>query len=89
MQHVDPPTLMEGEIVFHAATGTIGKVLKTIYPASNKLKDFEQVLVLLDGTQRTFRFVELRPANSVQAREFLRPLANLQTTTGETAAASG
>jgi hypothetical protein len=55
----------------HDGTRSIGQVVETVYPPDNKPREFEQVLMLLDGTQRTFRLVELRPANQVEARAFM------------------
>jgi hypothetical protein len=64
------PTIHKGEITFHAATNTIGQVVATIYPPDNMLANFEQVLLLPDGTQRKFRLIELRPAAGVAVEQF-------------------
>jgi len=64
------PTIHKGEINFHAATNTIGRVIATVYPPDNMLAKFEQVLLLPDGTQRRFRLVELRPAASAAIEQF-------------------
>ena len=71
MQEAKQPTLNAGEIMVHDGTHSIGQVVETVYPPDNKPSEFEQVLVLLDGTQRTFRLMELRPANQVEARSFV------------------
>ena len=71
MQSVKLPTLNAGEIMVHDGTHSIGQVVETVYPPDNKLNGFEQVLALLDGTQRTFSLAELRPANQVEARSFV------------------
>jgi hypothetical protein len=71
MQSAKLPILNSGEIMVHDATRTMGQVVETIYPADDKLNEFKQVLSLLDGTQRQFRLVELRPANRVEARPFV------------------
>ena len=49
---------------------TIGQVVATIYPPDNMLANFEQVLLLPDGTQRKFRMIELRPAAGVAVEQF-------------------
>jgi hypothetical protein len=64
------PTIHKGEINLHAATNTIGKVIATVHPPDNMLAKFEQVLLLPDGTQRSFRLVELRPAASAAIEQF-------------------
>ena len=71
MHSVKLPTLNAGEIMVHDATHSIGQVVETVYPPDNSLSEFEQVLLLLDGTQRKFRLLELRPANQVEARPFV------------------
>ena len=64
------PTIHKGEITFHAASNTIGQVIATVYPSDNLLVNFEQVLLLPDGTQRKFRLVELRPAADAAIEQF-------------------
>jgi len=64
------PTIHKGEINFHAATNTIGKVIATIHPPDNMLAKFEQVLLLPDCTLRRFRLVELRPAAGAAVEQF-------------------
>jgi hypothetical protein len=71
MQSAQLPVLNAGEIMVHDASRIIGQVVETIYPPDNALNGFEQVLSLLDGTQRKFRLIELRPANQVEARPFV------------------
>lgn len=64
------PTIHKGEINFHAPTNTIGQVVATVYPADNMLANFEQVLLLPDGSRRKFRLVELRPAVGAAIEQF-------------------
>jgi hypothetical protein len=71
MQSVKLPTLNAGEIMVHDGTRSIGQVVETVYPPDNKPSEFEQVLSLLDGTQRTFRLAELRPTNQGETRAFV------------------
>jgi len=71
MKNVNLPTLMAGEIVVHASTATVGRVVNTLYPLNHKMADIEQELLLLDGSKRTLKFLELTLANRVQARPFL------------------
>ena len=47
MKNVNLPTLMAGEIVVHASTATVGRVVKTLYPLNHKMADIEQELLLL------------------------------------------
>lgn len=63
-------TIHKGEINFHAATNTIGRVVATVYPPDNMLAKFEQVLLLPDGSHRRFRMVELRPAAAAAVEQF-------------------
>ena len=71
MQSAQLPVLHAGEIMVHDASRIIGQVVETIYPPDDKLNGFEQVLALLDGTQRKFRLAELRPANQAEAKPFV------------------
>jgi hypothetical protein len=70
MRSVKLPTLKAGEIMAHEATNTVGQVVGTVYPPDNKLKGFQQVLLLPNGTRQMFPLVELRPATEAELRRF-------------------
>ena len=56
--------------MFHPDTQTVGVVVDSVHPPDNKLEQFEQVLLLADGTRRQFRLLELYPATSVAIEKF-------------------
>ncbi len=72
MQSLTLPTLDAGEIVAHDVKRIVGQVLETICPADNKPDEFEQVLLLSDGTRQSFRLAELHPANEYERRRYVR-----------------
>ena len=69
-------TLHEWAIMVHEASGVVGQVVETIYPADGEPTRIEQMLVLTDGTHWKFRLIELRLATESEAHQFLSTEAN-------------
>ena len=65
--------LHTGEIMVHEITGTKGKVNATHYPVNNRLEEIKLTLALKDGSEREYRYLELRKATKTEEAEFENP----------------
>jgi hypothetical protein len=59
-----------GKIMVHEKSGMKGKANATFYPDDNRLENIKLTLVLKDGTEREFRYLELRKATEKERSEF-------------------